>query len=635
MHHPGPPRFGSVGDSIELAPWNPDPDGSFSWSITKAPDESDVTLGEGPVLSFDPDVAGEYQVTLDAPDGRHDLTVRIFPDNSEPLRIELPTDKVPGERADVNRILEDIGPQEDIAPYVDAAGPGRPRVHLETVREEDDVVVTANVRSAPDSEYDDADLDVEFYLDDRDEASFEVDERTARVPVDEVDELARIHAVAVGERHSVADAIRIDGTDDVAIERPNDPPEWAVDATIYEIYARAFAADDVETTFAEIQKRIPYLESLGIDCVWFTPVLETTSPSGYQVQDYFETADDLGTRQEFESLVDALHDAGIRVMFDLVINHSGYNHVPFQMSAANVQKYRDWYLWDDEGDYENYFDWDHLPNFNYESLAVREYLHSVVDEWAAVVDGFRCDVAWGTPHGFWKEVRERVKDEHPDFLLLDEVIPRDAQYHESEFDLHHDTRLFNDLRRIGREAQPASHLLDVVRTPAEEGFPEHALQLRFVENHDFDRYAEECGRAALKAATAAVCTLPGVPMIFYGQERGVEGTWDDMTWRGGDMDLTAFHRRLVEARKEFEVLRRGEFVDVEWEAESDRVVAYGRDDGESRIVVILNFGEGDAEIRLDEAVQPTDLLTEEPADLAERGGQQAVSVESVLLLRSA
>jgi len=88
---------------------------------------------------------------------------------------------------------------------------------------------------------------------------------------------------------------------------------------------------------------LPYLEHLGIDVVWLTPVLESPTHHGYHITDMFDTADDLRTRAEFESLVDRLHEAGIRVVFDLVINHTSRDHPAFQMHRAGVPEYADHY----------------------------------------------------------------------------------------------------------------------------------------------------------------------------------------------------------------------------------------------------------------------------------------------------
>jgi glycosidase len=287
--------------------------------------------------------------------------------------------------------------------------------------------------------------------------------------------------------------------------------------------------------------------------------------------------------------------------------------------------------WAGEGAPGYYFNWTRIPNLNYDSLAVREWMLDVVEEWAPLVDGYRADVAWGVPHGFWKEVRDRLKAVDPEFLLLDETIPRDPQFHENEFDAHYDTALYGALREIGQGEAPAETLFDALDANHREGFPESSLLLRYVENHDETRYLEACGRSALPAAAAATFTLPGAPMIYYGQERGVAEQRGEMKWYDGDDDLTEFHRHLSELRSERSVLRRGDVDRVEWEcadsASPDPTVAYARDDGDSRVVVVLNFGEEPREVALGEPVGTTDLLTGESV-----GTGDGVEVEDAVVL---
>lgn len=86
MHHPGPPRFTTVGDPVELAPRNPDPDSTFRWQLVETPDESAATLSDAPVVHLDADVPGVYVAELDAPDGIHHVTVRVFADPRQPAR---------------------------------------------------------------------------------------------------------------------------------------------------------------------------------------------------------------------------------------------------------------------------------------------------------------------------------------------------------------------------------------------------------------------------------------------------------------------------------------------------------------------------------------------------------------------
>ncbi|GAA0231569.1 alpha-amylase family glycosyl hydrolase [Haladaptatus pallidirubidus] len=313
------------------------------------------------------------------------------------------------------------------------------------------------------------------------------------------------------------------------------------------------------------------------------------------------------------------------------------------MSAAGVPEYRDWYVWkadEETGEKraQRYFNWEQIPNFNFDSLAVRRFLLDVVDEWAGMVDGFRCDVAWGVPHEFWKEIASRVPD---DFLLLDETIPRDPDYHEGEFTMHYDTTMYGTLREIGRGEKPATAIFDALKDGIRSGFPDSAVHLRYVENHDESRYLDDCGYDALKAATAATFTLPGAPMIYYGQERGMTDYRGTMRWEHGDDELTAFHRALSSTRDEHPVLRDGSVERVELEAKngSESVVAFARESADSRAVVILNFGESAREVTLNAEIEDENIVTGDRIPGAEESdggttvddGGTKLTVESVVV----
>jgi Glycosidases len=437
------------------------------------------------------------------------------------------------------------------------------------------------------------------------------------------------------------ETVRVDREPDGSrtVTDPHARPAWADAPTVYEVYVRSFAGDTLATTFAEIERRLPYVEGLGVDALWLTPVLASPTDHGYHVTDYFETAADLGSRAAFESLVDACHAAGIRVIFDLVINHTSRDHPAFQLHAAGVEEYADHYRRADgavdvtgidwaelEGGAtpEYYFDWGRIPNLNFDSPAVRTWLLSVVDEWAAVVDGFRADVAWGVPHGFWKEVADRVPD---DVLLLDETLPHDPFYGEGEFDLHYDTSLYGTLDAVGAGRRSADAVADALDRGRWLGFDDPSAQLRYVENHDEDRYLASHGEAALRAAAAVTFTLPGAPMIYAGQERGNETTRGPFRWHDGDNALTAFHRRLSALRDAEPLLRSGRVdaaaaVDVV-AGDPDRVTAYERvaetSDGSGdetpesrdRLLVVVNFGTEPATITVPDRFE-RELFAGEP-----------------------
>jgi cyclomaltodextrinase len=698
MHHPGPPRFLSVGESVELAPRNPDTTAEYAWQIGDQPEESTATVSDGAVVHLAPDVPGTYRIELDAPDGTHTQTVRAFPDPRRETRFSVTADDVDGdienaEHAAVIGKFNDFtmgthradrasgyagdewtlnvrlppGDHEAIFafddgfdPYttseVTVEGAGRPRVRLDGRREGDEVIVSATAHAAPDGR----DPSVEFHLDDRDTLTRDdvmIADTELRVPMTTLaddESSVRVHAVAVAEQYSIADTLTITDrargnaragryADDIAIDRPTDPPAWVHDATIYEIFVRAFAGETIATTFEEIERRVPYLASLGVDVVWLTPVCESPTHHGYHITDLFDTAADLGTREEFTSLVDRFHEADIKVIFDLVINHTSRDHPAFQLHRAGVPEYTGHYdrippeqdttdvAWAGDDAPGHYFNWAKIPNVDYDSLPVREWMLDVVDEWAPLVDGFRCDVAWGVPHGFWKEVRERLKTRDDDFLLLDETVPRDAAFRENEFDIHYDTDLYAALRDIGTGDAPATAIFDALADSRRHGYPDEAVHMRYVENHDEDRYATECDDESLRPAAAATFTLPGVPMVYYGQERGIPEQRGTMRWHDGNADLTDFHRRLVEFRDEHPALRAPDVDRIECDVrkgDPERVVAYERESKKEQLAVILNFGAQSVSVTPKQAVGSEDLFHE--TDVSDGNG---VRVSDVVVLR--
>ena len=716
MDAPGPPRFISVGDEIDLAPRSPDPHGTYCWRLVEAPDGADLSIPDDPVIHIAPDTPGSYRFELETPNESYMQTIRVYPDERHTARVELPFETLPVDLADVDS-MSVVGPfneqvagrtrpvrkddrfvadldlppgthpygfcvNDDFAQQVHGAvtvdGPGRPRCRLDGELRDETLVVTATPTAAPDTDADNEDLAVDILIDDRDwipASAVDRRDRELHIPLEAVPETLRVHAVTVGQRRSVADTLTIrHGETGLSVDRPNDPPEWATSPTVYEIFVRSFCGDTLPTTFAEIERRVPYLQSMAVDVLWLTPVLASPTDHGYHITDYFTMADDLGDRAAFESLVDCCHDAGIRVVFDLVVNHTSRDHPTYQLHAAGVENYEHHYnrvpkSWDGTGvDWagdtapEFYFNWERIPNLNYRSLDVRRWMLDVVEEWADVVDGFRCDVAWGVPHGFWKEVRDRVPD---DFLLLDETIPRDPHYHEAEFQMHYDTALYGTLREIGRGAAPATKIFDALEDAVWQGFPESAVHLRYIENHDEERYLDECHESALRAAVAATFTLPGAPMIYYGQERGMTEKRGPMKWHDGDASLTDFHRSLARLRREYPVLKRGtvdplsitavdpqETVASEQSTETDsdspegdesdaenldapaeQVVAYARDDGNDRLLVVLNFADEPRAVSLPEAVDSTDLVTDSPLRNRYTDTESYVLVADVVVCR--
>ncbi|OTE98921.1 alpha-amylase family glycosyl hydrolase, partial [Halorubrum sp. SD612] len=428
MHHPGPPRFLATGERTELAPRDPDPDAEYAWRVADAPPDSEATVGDDAVTEFTPDVPGRYLLGLDAPDGDHLLTVRAFPASYEGVDVaggsgtairdrdadgvDAPVDYAARERHEGvgrPRVRVDASvvfgggesPDEDVGGGEGESAGGR---EGEAAGE---AVFTAVPTPNPDSTLDAGDLDVTFVVDDRDVESAVAEGRTnprdalrtsedgreLRVPLEAVPDRLRVHAVSVardpGEdpRVSVADAAaveRVGGSSpavadaaggeavltpdapDFETVRLNDPPAWTADASVYEIFVRTFSDAEEGEAFDAIAERIPEIADMGVDTLWLTPVLgHDGKPHGYNIVDFFDTADDLGDRADFEALVETAHDHGMRVLFDFVANHTARDHEWFRDAYENPESpYRDRYEWQESGEPGTYFDWELIANLN-------------------------------------------------------------------------------------------------------------------------------------------------------------------------------------------------------------------------------------------------------------------------------
>ncbi|SFR69410.1 alpha-amylase MalA [Halogeometricum limi] len=666
----------AVGETVQLAPRDPDPEETYRWHLKNAPVGSQLELPDDEdVVSFSPDAAGTYVLELDAPDGTHTLTVRVFSGELAPVGVGGGASGMSG-MSGMSGSARPVGQSGGVSGSGSGAGSGggkgggRPRVQLHGSIEGDSLVVHADPQPHPDSDTDRDDIVVEFLVDDRDEVSqsaVTVDGWELRIPLSEVGNRVRVHGVAIADAYSVPDTVEFsrepmadggsgdfrsdaaecdvatDGGEDIevvsadadhlGVDRPNDPPEWSKDVTLYEIYVRGFVDEDEdETVFEALEQRLDYLEGLGVDCLWLTPVLQNDhAPHGYNITDFYDIAEDLGTREDYEAFVDAAHDHGMKVLFDLVLNHSARAHPFFQDAYKNPDsEYYDWYEWQENGEPGTYFDWEYIANFDYTNLEVRRHLLDAVDLWADIVDGFRCDMAWAVPNTFWQELHDRVKEKDPEFLLLDETIPYIADFHNGMFDMHFDTTLYFTMRQVGEGNQPAEAILDAVDQRAEVGFPPHASFMLYIENHDETRYVVECGDDAAMAAAGALFTLPGVPMLYGGQELGQRGRRDAIAWDHAREEIRDHYERLIEIRNETPALGYdGTYHRIDYGADTDRAVAFRRELNGDAYVCVLNFGEDAATVTLgdDVEVDSENLVTGEDTATAD-----GLEVEHVAIL---
>jgi glycosidase len=371
--------------------------------------------------------------------------------------------------------------------------------------------------------------------------------------------------------------------------------EWARGATFYEIFVRSFADSDGDGIgdLRGLAARLDYLNDgdpsttsdLGIEGIWLMPIFASPSYHGYDTVDYREINPQYGTTADFDTFLAAAHARGIRVIVDLVVNHTSSAHPWFVESSSSPRApRRDWYVWraDDpgwrqpwgggptwherNGSYFYGIFGGGMPDLNYENPAVREEVKSIASFWIGHgVDGFRLDAARhlmadgpgelqnNTPgtHAFWKEFSAHIRATAPGALLVGEnwtSTDKIAPYFGStakvaggdELPMSFDFPLAGAILQAVRTRDAGAivtTLADVARL-----YPAEVLDGTFITNHDMPRVATELGPdpARLRSAAALLLTLPGTPFLYYGEELGLVGNKPDpnirtpMPWDDGE-----------------------------------------------------------------------------------------------------
>jgi len=374
---------------------------------------------------------------------------------------------------------------------------------------------------------------------------------------------------------------------------------WWKEAVLYELYVRAFrdANGDGHGDLRGVIERLPYLRDLGVDVIWLLPL----SPSplrddGYDVSDYYGIHPDYGDLDDFAALIAAAHAHGLKVITDLVINHTSDEHPWFQASRRRQDGKDEWYVWSDDpnryagtriiftdsersnwsfdaerGQYYWHRFFHHQPDLNYDHPAVRDAIKDVIRFWLELgIDGFRLDAIpylyerEGTncenlpeTHAYLKELRAFIDEVKPGAFLLGEVnqwpddtLPYFGNGHDELPLLFH----FPVMPRLWKalaqgDSEPIRWILD--RTPA---IPPSCQWVVFLRNHDeltlemvteeerafmYAHYAPEpamrvnvgirrrlaplCDfdRARIELMHSLLMTLPGTPILYYGDEIGM------------------------------------------------------------------------------------------------------------------
>ena len=364
---------------------------------------------------------------------------------------------------------------------------------------------------------------------------------------------------------------------------------WYGNAVMYEIMVRSFADSNGDGIgdLRGLIDRLDYLNTgdprtttdLKVDAIWLMPIFESPSYHGYDTTNYLKIDPAYGTMEDFHELVDQAHARGIRILLDLVLNHTSNQHPWFQRSAHEPEgEYGRWYVWRADGPawtrpwgggpvwhkwgsryYYGLF-WEGMPDLNYDHPAVGEEMMRIGAHWLREgADGYRLDAIrylyengkgkqadQPRTHAWLKRFSARMHEEKEDAVLIGEVWSKAEDivaYHGrgDELDLAFG---FPESAGILESIQTASArpLADALLT-VKKLYPEPRFSAPFLTNHDMPRLATLLDRdpARIRLAAVTLLSLPGTPFVYQGEEIGLfngsrpgdEGKRTPMQWTSG------------------------------------------------------------------------------------------------------
>ena len=319
---------------------------------------------------------------------------------------------------------------------------------------------------------------------------------------------------------------------------------WPETVIWWHVYPLGFGgAEPEQVSDGVVRHRMPgepwldYLVQLGANGLALGPIFASET-HGYDTTDYLRIDPRLGDLDDFDALIEAAHGRGIRVLLDGVFNHVGRGHTRFAQAIADGpdSEAAQWFRLSRDGDQvraENFEGHDQLVALNHDHPAVAEHVVEAMTYWLdRGADGWRLDAAYAVPASFWANVLPRVRERHPDAWFVGEMIHGDYAAYVSESGLDSITQY--ELWKATWSAIKDHNLFELSwALGRHDELLEQFIPMTFLSNHDVSRLATQIENDRLiPHAVATLFFLPGVPSIYYGDERGLQGTKEERF--GGD-----------------------------------------------------------------------------------------------------
>ena len=442
-------------------------------------------------------------------------------------------------------------------------------------------------------------------------------------------------------------------------------PQWAANKVVYQIFPSRFAAtqpvdkklwykapitpmDDLHGNLRGIIEHLDYIKDLGIDVVYLTPIFKSNSCHKYDTIDYYQVDPSFGTTEDLKELVQKSHERGMKVVLDAVYNHSGREFFAFQdiLEKGEKSKYLDWYFIDElppKGE------WGEIPNFkcfgyyggmpklNLKNPEVEKYITDVACYWIKEcdIDGWRLDVGDEISHFFWKNFRKAIKAVKKDMLIIGEIWHYAGDFLEGDewdtvmnypFYLNLIDLLADEKINVSQFVQNLGYLKGRLNKKC------YPLMWNLIDSHDTARFLHLCNDNKKKQHLAAAfqLLLPGMPMVYYGDEYAMPGANDPDCRRGmywdeeyQDKEMYNWYKKLMQVRKTHACIVEGEMIETIANNDEDTIVMI-RKNGEETIAMLFNCGNSAKEFN--EYAEKHNLLTDSAFDGKVDGLDAAVIV---------
>mgnify|MGYP001070688685 FL=1 len=397
-------------------------------------------------------------------------------------------------------------------------------------------------------------------------------------------------------------------------------PAWTRDAVVYNIFPDSFAAGMRLApngappcrggTVRGVTENLDYIASLGFNCIYLNPIFAARSYHRYDTLDYYRIDPHMGAEDDLRDLVRRAHALGIRVILDGVFNHVSSDHPFFRDVLENGRAsryYSCFYALPETprlpaaGELPGYTCFSYvadMPKTNTADPFLRQYFCDVGAYWVRKfdVDGWRLDVANELDDGFLRAFRASVKAAKSDALIVGEVWENAAHYLGGDMldsAMNYDFRRY--CRRFFAEQTVDAETFDTNVSTLLLRYNENALfaQLNLLDSHDVSRFLSLCGGKTERMELAGLLqmTFPGMPCVFYGDEKGLCGESEPeyrrpMAWDASS-PLEEVYRRMIALRKTHPALRYGSF---HTELACGGVYRYSRVWNGTKITVAMNLG---------------------------------------------